>query len=236
MALTQSLSQLRSATRRTADVEGTDALVRHPDTDVNDAVNRGLAALYRILSRSRGEQRYLSVYSFETEDGTSLYPLPADFMHLISIDITVDSRKLWLDAFQSNERPALSDTNVAWTGKPFAYAIRGENIELLPIPGDAYDVNIWYAPALSTLTSDSDTFDTIERLDDYVVWYAARELATKDKSWDLVSALTAKLQEMRGEVEAIARARDQNAPSRIVDETVNDRFGRTGVFRRWGMR
>lgn len=232
MALTQTLAQLRSATRREADLEGTDALSRHPDSDVNDAVNRGLAALYRILVRSRGEQRYLSSQSISTAAGTTTYALGSTFMHLISIDITVNGRKYWLQAYQPNERVSLSDTNIAWTGEPFCYAIRGDNIELLPTPGGVYAVTAWFVPAPVALSSDSDTTDTIARLDDYVIWYAARELATKDRAWDLVAALTAKLNEMRDDIESIARSRDQNSPSRMTDESVNDRFGRTGVFTR----
>lgn len=232
MALLQTLAQLRSATRQQADADGTDALARHPDANVNDMVNRGLAALYRILVRSRGDQRYLSSQVITTVAGTTTYALNAAFMHLISMDITVDGHKYWLEAFQPNERPLLSDPNVSWTGKPFTYAIRGNDIELLPAPTGVYTVNAWFVPAPVALSSDSDATDTIARLDDYVVWYAARELATKDKAWDLVSTLSAKMGEMRSDVEAIARARDQNSPSRIVDESFNDRFGRTGAASR----
>jgi hypothetical protein len=210
-----------------ADAEGSDALARHPDADVNDAVNRGLAALYRTLVRTRGDQRYLSSQAISTVAGTTSYTLSTSAMHIISVEGTVNGSRIWFDAFQPEEYPLLSDTSAGWSGQPFRYALRGAtDIVFLPVPQSVYTINVWFVPVPSTLASDSDTFDTIARLDDFIVAYAARELAMKDKAWELVAALKGKLEEMRADVEAIARQRDQNAPGRIIDEGLHGRNGR----------
>jgi hypothetical protein len=95
----------------------------------------------------------------------------------------------------------------------------------LPVPKAVYSITLWYVPHPTTLVNAGDTFDTIARLDDFVVWYAARELATKDGSWELVGVLKAKMDEIRSDIENIARQKDQNGVGRMVDEGL---YGRTG--------
>ena len=237
MPLTQTLAQLRSATRRLTDTEGTDALERHPNADVNDYVNRGLAALHRILVRSRGDQRYLTQGTITTVAGTSSYALSSvasTMMHVISVDITLDGRKVWLDAFQPEEYALLSDTNNSSDGRPTAYAIRGDNLVLLPVPTAVYSGSLWYVPHVVTMTADADVFDTIDRLDDYVIHYAGLFIAMKDKAWELAALLKANLGEMRTDIEAIARSRDPNSSGRIVDESLHTRTGHSAIrLRGW---
>jgi len=219
VSLMQTLPQLRSATRRMADAEGVEALSRHSDADVNDAVNRGLAALYRILVRTRGDQRYLSSQTITTVSGTRDYTISTSAMHIITVEAIVNGARRWLDAFAPEEFPLLADETS--TGGPMRYALRGATtITLLPTPDGVHSCIVWFVPVPPTL-SGSDTFDTIARLDDYIVAYAARDLATKDKAWELVAALTAKLTEMRGDVESIARQRDQNSVGRMIDEDMH---------------
>ena len=73
--------------------------------------------------------------------------------------------------------------------------------------------------------------DTIARLDDYIVTYAARFLAEKDKNWDHYDRLTARLSELKAEVETLGRNRDLNSPGRIVDISQRDRWGRVRRYR-----
>lgn len=234
MALTQTLLQLRTSVRKMADAAGTSALVRHPDADVNDYINRGLGAVFRLLSMSLPDQRFLATTSITTSQGISLYTLPADFDHLISIDITANGTKSWVMGYEMHEHASLTDPAATYTGIPFTYRLRGASIDLLPTPGNAYTVNLWYVPNASQLASDGATWDTISRLDDYVIAFAVKLIAVRDKKFELANECRLQMKELEDEIRAIARTRDKNSPSRIVDEYHADRWGRRRMLpRRW---
>lgn len=226
MSLTQTLLQLRTNVRRMADVQGTTALQRHPDADISDYVNRGIAALRRELDVAIPDQRFLTSASVSTVAGTTTYALDSSFTFLVSVDIVAHGAKSWLLPFEMHERALLTDDASTSAGTPSAYRLRGSNIELLPEPDGVYTVTVWYVAAPTTLSADADTFDTITRLDDYVIAYAAKLVAMKDKNFDLVQACDALMDRMRDDIQFIARSRDRNGPSRIVDETLADRWGR----------
>jgi hypothetical protein len=209
-----------------ANVQGTTALQRHPDADLNDYVNRGIAALRRELDVAIPDQRFLASTTVPTVAGTSLYALPADFNHLVSIDLEADGVKVWLVPYEMHERPMLTDDSVSYTGIPFTYRLRGGNIELLPTPQAVYTATVWYVSDPSTLSSDASTLDTITRLDDFVIAYAAKLVALKDNNQDKAASADGLMAMMRDEIAMIARSRDKNAPSRIVDEMLADRWGR----------
>lgn len=240
MSLTRTLAQLTTDVRKMADVQGTTALQRHPDADLYDYVNRGIAALYRILTDAIPDQRYLTSATETTVAGTSLYPFSGftsaitDFYHLVSVDLVAEGQKHWLTAFEMHERPALSDDSANYSGVPFCYRLRGTDIELLPTPGGSYTLTLWYVPTPPQPSSSGTAVETIARLDDFIVWYATKFVATKDKNWDLADRCSAWANEMREEIQAIARSRDKNSPGRIVDEMMADRWGRrSAIPRRW---
>jgi hypothetical protein len=231
MALTKELQEIRASVRKFANVQGTTALLRHPDADLNDYVNRGLGSLHRKLTTAMPDQRFLASTTFETEEDVSTYSLPAGFDHLISVELTVDSRRSWLTAYEMHERATITSPDLPSEGIPYTYRLRGANIDLLPIPEDVYDVLVWYIPTTQQLASDAETYDTISRLDDYVIAYAARPIAIKDKNWDLVGVCKDMMAELDGEISVLARNRDRNSPPRITDVYLADRWGRSRRFR-----
>lgn len=244
MALNQTLLQLRTSVRKFTNTQGSTALLRHPDADLTDYINRALGSLHRKLTASLPDQRYLSSSTIEIEADDELYDLPATFDTLISAELvkvtrtgvpggtTYDGPRYWLQAYEMSERPALADSNSAYaTGMPLAYRLRGSTIEFLPIPDGDYDCLLWFVPAPTTLSNNSDTFDTVNRLDEYVIAYASRPIAIKDKNWDLASACKSLMEELGAEIEAMARSRDRNSPPRIVDVYGADRWGRQRRYR-----
>ncbi len=156
MPLSQSLVQMRTNVRRFANVQGTTALLRHPDADLNDYINRALGSLHRRLTSAMPDQRYLASTTVTTEDGVSTYALPALFDFLISAEMTADGVRRWLQAYEMHERPGIISPDQPVTGVPTVYRLRGGNIELLPTPGDEYDVLLWYVPASSQLSADAE--------------------------------------------------------------------------------
>lgn len=218
MALTQTLLQIRTAVRRCADIEGESALERHPSADVNEDILRGLADLKRKLARWGLDGIGLSSTTITTDIGISTYALPSDVFFLISADLTAEGSRVFLLPWQPEDRASLTDPASSYMGIPRHYRVRGANVELLPIPqSTAYTVTLWYVPTAQQPSSDGTAVDTVNRLDQYVIWYAAREAATKDKAWDLADRLDARLAGMLVEVERMARLRDP-AARRIVNE------------------
>lgn len=226
MALTQQLSQLEAGVRAFADIGGTTALARHPQPYVYDCINRALGSLHRLLTEVQPDQRILSSSTITTAQGTTTYPLDADFDHLISVDLTANGYKTWLTSYDMPERPGLTSPQGGSLGVPLCYRLRGSDIELLPSPSGVYTVTLWYVPDATQLAAGTDTYDTISRLDDYIIAYAARFIAVRDKNGQLKSMCEDVMGELRADILAIARSRDKNSPARIVDDSQINRWGR----------
>ena len=227
-ALNQSLLQMRNGTRKFANVQGTTALARHPDADINDYINRAIGSLHRKLTTALPDQRLLASTTITTSSGQTTYSLVTGFDTLISLEMTTDGRRRWLEAYEMTERPYIISPDQPTDGIPAVYRLRGDNIEFLPAPNDEYDILVWYVPAASQLASELANYDTINRLDDYVIAYAARFVAIKDKNWDLAGQCKAIVDEMTPEIEALGRNRDRNSPPRIQDVRARDPWGRAG--------
>lgn len=217
-----SLQALRDLTRKRADVEGYGKLRRHPDTDVNGYVNRGIKAWYQAINRTPG--RYVSSYPITTVANQTLYPLPQsqgptypDFWRLVNVCGLIAGRQEWLTPFLESERPYLSDPQGTWYGSPTRYALDGTNIELLPIPNANVVVTVRYIPAAPVLTSDTDANDFINGEEDYVIDYAARLIAAKDEQWELVQHLESDLSAQLARIADEAPKRDMSMPGRITD-------------------
>jgi hypothetical protein len=230
MALTQTQGQIAENVRQFANAKGTTALLRHPNTNVYDYINRAHGSLHRKLTEAGLGDRFLSTTTVTTASGTSTYSLPATFDHLISIDMSANGAKFWLSGHEMNERPGLTDPSATYTGVPLTYRLRGSNIEYLPTPSGVYTSVLWYVPTPTNWATDgsdsSSLFDTINRLDDYIIAYAARFIATKDRAWDLVNECKELCKEIAEEIEVIGHARDRNSPPRPINERPTNRFGR----------
>ena len=238
MSLTVTRSQIRDAVRQITNTGGTTALLRHPDANLDDYINKAFGSLHRKLTQAIPDQRFLATTSITTVAGTATYALAATFDHLASVDCNANGAKVWLTAYEMSERPVLTDPAASYSGVPFTYRLRGSNIELLPTPNAGYVVTLWYVPAPQQVATgsgnDSTTYDTINRLDDFLVAYAAKPVAMRDRKWDLVAQLNQVMADLDMEIMALARSRDKNSPSRIVDEQLTNRWGRrAGLPRRW---
>jgi len=227
VSLNQTLAQMRAGVREFANVKGTSALARHPDATLNDNIDRALGSLRRKLDAAQPDQRYLATTTLATTAGVSLVPLPADFQFLISLELSTDGYRRWFQAYDMREHADLTSPDLPTNGIPYVYRLMGGNLDLLPVPNAEYTPQLWYVPDHDQLESDGDTFDTISRLDDYIIPYAARLIAIKDKNWDLVAACKQLIDEITPEIEAIGRNRDRNGQRKPVDVFMRDRWGRS---------
>lgn len=232
MALTRNLEQLRDAVQRTADVVAfTD---KHPAAYINDLVNRGLGALARLCRTVDPEFQPIASTTITFDGIATTWPLPSAFRSLISLEYIQGANgsgfKTWLLPYERWERAALTQPNAIETPAPHAHAYRlmGSNIEFLPLPPEGDTALLWYATTATQLSGDSSVFDTLERLDDYVIWWAAREIAMERENWERHDRLGQKIAEMEADIRVLARSRDLNGPARITDQRMadRDRYGR----------
>lgn len=230
MALTQTQAQIAENVRQFADVKGTTALLRHPNANVYDYINRAFGSLHRKLTEAGLGDRFISSTTVSITSGTATYALSATFDRLLSVDVTANGAKYWLTKYELNERAGLTDASATYTGVPVTYRLRGSNIEYLPTPAGSYSSTIWYVPTPTNLATDgtdaSTVFDTINRLDDYLIAYAAQFVSIKDSKADKLAWSKQIIGEISEEIRALAHSRDMNSPPRPVNERPTNRFGR----------
>ena len=216
MALTTTLEIMRDAVQRTADVVAfTD---KHPVTRINALINQGLGALSRICRTTNPEFQPVASTTVTADGVATAYALPNNFRSLISVEYTdSQSRKDWLQPYNINERAAL--TTLATVGaslRAHAYRVIGTNIELLPRPPSGDSALLWYATTVTQLSQDAQMFDTMERLDSYVIWWAAREIAMEREAWERHDRLSGKLAELEADIRILARSIDLSTPARVT--------------------
>lgn len=224
MAITRTLAQLREAVQRTADVVAfTD---RHTAASINELVNRGIGALHRLTMVVAPEFRPLGSTTITTDGTNTAFALPATFRSLISVEYTdSDGAKTWLQPYEMHERPALAGDGTV-TERARAYRLLGSNIEFLPLPPSGQTALLWFATTATQLATDADTVDVLDRLDDYIIWFAAREIAMERGDYDRHDRLDAKMGKLEAEIQVLARTLDLSGPSRPVDLRQSDRYGR----------
>lgn len=217
MSLVTTLALMRTAVRATANVAAFTTV--HDDTRLNVLINQGLGALSRICRTTNPEFQPIASTPITTDGVATTYALPSNFRSLISVEYTDgDDRKAWLTPYEMHERAALTNAEItARAGRASSYRIIGTNIELLPKPETGHTALLWFATSVAQLAADGSTFDTMDRLDTYVIWWAAREIAMEREAWERHDRLGAKMSEMEAEIRILARSIDLSHPGRVVD-------------------
>ncbi len=217
MALTRTLGELVDAIQRTADVVAfTD---KHPVSYIKDLACRGIGALDRIIKTTDTEFRPLGSTTYTTDGITGTLGLPVDCRSIIAIEYTFDGVKCPLDPFEWVERPELAMMTTDGFGRARGYRRIGSNIELLPLPDEGHTVLVWYSTTAQQPSGDSTAVDVYDRLDDFIIWHAAREIAQERENWTRVNVLTGWMNDLQADIRILARSRDLSSPTRIVDRT-----------------
>lgn len=216
MPLTTTQLLMREAVQRAADVVAfTD---KHPVAAVNHLLNRGLGALSRVCRTVDPEFQPIASTTIVADGINTVFSLPSNFRSLLSVEYTDENDcKTWLTPYELGERPLLaSASTTAYAIRATSYRLIGANIELLPRPPEDHEALLWYATSVTQLVDPTDTVDTMDRLDSYVIWWAAREIAAERENWSRCSYLTDRLTEMTAEIQILARSRDLSHPGRVV--------------------
>jgi hypothetical protein len=228
MPLTRTLAQIRDSVQRTAGISAfVGAGKRHTTESVNDLINRGFGALTRATAVVDPEFRPIASTEIETDGDATSYALPSNCRSVLAVYYEADGVSTWLIPYELHERAMLSSAQTtAQSSRASHYKVLGTNIDLLPLADDGHTATVWYATTSIQLTADGQSADVYDRLDDFVIWWAAREICKDREDWERHDRLTADLEGLRGEIAILARSRDLSHPGRIVDVREANRYGR----------
>lgn len=209
------LGTLRTRVRRRTDTEN--ETTRFPDAELNDAINEGIAKLHSRIVRARGPNYHESTYTLTTASGTEMYALPASFLSLLKVHTVIDDVERVLTPYEFVDTDGWSDT-VSWSSlSDVFYRLRGDNISFRPVPDAAYSVVLTFTPTSVILGSDSDTVDGIDGLEEFVVAWAGKRVATKQRDWQLCNLFDAEMERGFADVDAMAASRDAAMPPVMLD-------------------
>lgn len=165
-------------------------------------INQSYAELYGYVVQAFGNDYNVAPpYDFVTDGINNNFALPSDLFKLLGADLQVQASSLWV------------------TLKPFTFQDRNRfGLINSPVPMAGQAVRLWYVPALSPLSGDSDEIITplvINGWDEYIVIDAAMKAMAKEESD--VSVLMARKRAMLERIQTEAENRDAGNPTRIVD-------------------
>lgn len=211
------LQEFRERARERADMENSRFI---SDAELNRYINLSITELYDLLITSRGENYYVSSYSFTTTGGTDSYALPSGMLKLLGVDLVRGANSAYsLKSFKWQERNRFREPYFLNDSINLEYQIRGSNLVFTPVPQDNQSIKLWYIPAATALVQNTDAFDGINGWEEYVVIDAAIKMLVKEES-DVQELLLAK-EQMRTRILQASSARDSNEPPRVVDTAAN---------------
>lgn len=168
-------------------------------------INGSYQELYGLLVQAFNDYYVASPYSITTDGTNTLFALPTSpaMFKLLGVDLQVQSSSLWVSL------------------KPFTFQDRNRmGLINSPVPMAGQVVRLWYVPALTALSGDSDvTVDIANGWEEYIVLDAAMKALAKEESD--VSVLMSRKGAIIERINAEAQNRDAGSPTRIVDAYAN---------------
>lgn len=237
MARTVTLSVLRDEIRFLADAQGTSAIARHGNTDLNRAINQSIQRFREKVS-NHGFRHYLvhatgsltpgatSPHSFGQLDLSALSP---SVVRVYRMTIMVNGRPKRLESVDlDNADDFFGDVA---TGVPEAFATFRDKVAVMPAPNAAYVYVIWYLPVLADLSLDADVFDGVAGWEAWVQWDVLTKLIQRDTSPALYQMAATERDLVWADIEKGANPVGGQKPVRRIDVRGLRASGRTSRFR-----
>lgn len=174
--------QTMNTARQRADVENSP---HFSESELMVMFNTSHAVLHskRVLLGEDQETRERSLY---TAAGVEEYSVGADFLKLVSVDLSVPGfAGQWQQARRWTwaERHSYLDINSGWnSGRPIAYRMVGSRIRFLPIPDGTYPVSVFYVRAALEASSTTDLFDYGPGEHEWIALDMATKMLAKEES------------------------------------------------------
>lgn len=228
MAYPVKLSALCTRTLQAANLEGAGDFVT--PTELTDYVNGSIAEWVDEVRGTTWNGTYSrSSYTRETVGGQRTYPLPADFLTLLSVDVyvTQNSPVISAIAYQEEQRNAFNNYPVmfGWgASHPIYYQLQDGNISFIPVPQGEFTFRLNYTPTAPTLSDPDDYIDSINGWEEFIILDAAIKCLTKAGELEMIQELKERRERQRQRIRTLAPRRDQHTAER-VHVIANQDFG-----------
>lgn len=230
MARNVSRGDLRDQVRLRPDIQN--EVRRFPDSELNYYINEGIAQFHAEMVRARGQGFSEATTSFATVNGQELYALPAALLEVVKVWTRIDGIERDLHSYEEWDTQGLVEPqSINSSYSNFGYRISGDNISIRPIPSDVLTIRIKYITTAIKLTNDASTLDGVDGLEEFVILWAARRVALKNRDEFLIAALKLESDEMLERLRAIQPARNAAEAPRLGDVR-QDKLS----WRRWSRR
>ena len=192
------------------------------DAEVTSYINRSYAELYDLLIEQYGEDYSVSSSTITTTSATD-YALPGTFYKLVGVDLLVagthgqsNAEYVTLLPYQFAERNRYSAAVVGLIQPTdsFRYKILGGNIRFIR-PDANRTVVLYFHPAITFLSGDSDTLDGVNGWEEYIIVDSAIKCLKKEES-DASELMVVKA-ELKDRIHRMAAQRDVGHSERISD-------------------
>ena len=214
MANTVTLADLRTRCRERADQEESEFVSA---TELLSYINASYAELYDILV-SKFEDYYTLSTTTTIASGSNTFSLPTDFYKLRGLDYKLSATD-WqtVQKFNFSERNSVnrSISRSRSGDKAVEYRIVGSTMHIEPADNAAGTYRIWYTPAYTPLTEETDTVDGVNGWEEYIIIDVAIKMMAKEES--STTHLEREKAAMLNRIESMAQNRDSGAPESISD-------------------
>lgn len=143
-------------------------------TDYGSEVKRSILAAVRFYERRRWRFNE-TVSALAASAGQTFLTLPSNFLILDRLEVEIDggAQRYSLNERQLDHILDMQDSSA--TDAPTDYTLRGNKIELGPIPASAYSCPCYYVKTLSELSADADSNSwTTGAMQDVIVYHATK--------------------------------------------------------------
>lgn len=178
--------------------------------------------LYDILIQAFGDDYYIATpYTYTTDGGSTLYPLPADFYKLMGVEVALNPSdpNSWvtLKKFEFIQRNLWNYPN-AYTFYGITnlrYRLNGTNLMIVPIASANQTLRIWYGPRPSQLINTTDIVDCVSGWEEYIIADCCIKAMAKEESSTQVFEV--QKQALLKRITEAANNRDVGEPETVSD-------------------
>lgn len=190
----------------------------HPDSEIDDYINEGIAELYGKLVLAKGDEYFADDFASTTVAGINTVALPADFFKILGVRWHYASnRRIKLPRMDFQKFMGLGDNVVSgWSDwSSVYYMTQKQTVMFWPTPKEAHTLTIWYIPAAAKLTAPGDTFDGVNGWEKYVVLHAVRMVKLKRE--ESTGVTDTALADIEQKINSLSGNRDDGQPSHVID-------------------
>ncbi len=215
--MTVTVETLRAQARQRCDMDNRNFI---SPTEWIQLIDVGYKELYDILV-ARFEDWYTINEIFTVPQGSTSYPLPANFYKLRGLDRSLsggtgpeDFYPIQPFNFENRNNRGMLLRRRGF-GPNAQYRIMQNNFIFTPTDQAGGTYQIWYVPRAVTLTDPAQTVDGVNGWEEYIVLTAAIKALTKEESD--VSVLAAEKANLYKRIELMASNRDGGQTERVTD-------------------